>query len=48
MEIDPQKLRDETYRSQVFTLLVQEYQDRIFRYCVMRVGDELLRVQQNS
>jgi RNA polymerase sigma-70 factor (ECF subfamily) len=39
MEIDPQKLRDETYRSQVFTLLVQEYQDRIFRYCVMRVGE---------
>ena len=39
MEIDPQKLRDETYRSQVFTVLVQEYQDRIFRYCVMRVGE---------
>jgi RNA polymerase sigma-70 factor (ECF subfamily) len=39
MEIDPQKLRDETYRSQVFTLLVQEYQDRIFRYCMMRVGE---------
>jgi len=39
MEIDPQKLRDETYRSQIFTLLVQEYQDRIFRYCGMRVGE---------
>jgi RNA polymerase sigma-70 factor (ECF subfamily) len=39
MEIDPQKLRDETYRSQIFTVLVQEYQDRICRYCVMRVGE---------
>ena len=39
MEIEAQKLRDEAYRSQVFTVLVQEYQDRIFRYCVTRVGE---------
>ena len=39
MEIDAQKLPDEAYRSQVFTVLVQEYQDRIFRYCVTRVGE---------
>ncbi len=39
MEIDPQKLRDETYRSQVFTELVQTYQNRIFRYCTTRVGE---------
>lgn len=40
MEIDAQKLSDEAYRSKVFTVLVEEYQNRIYRYCVTRVGDE--------
>lgn len=39
MEIDPQKLHDEVYRSRIFTMLVQEYQDRIYRYCVIRLGE---------
>lgn len=39
MDIDPHKLSDETYRSLVFTSLVQEYQDRIYRYCVNRLGE---------
>lgn len=39
MEIDPLKLSDETYRSQIFTRLVQDYQDRIYRYCVDRLGE---------
>ena len=39
MEIDAQKLHDEAYRSQVFTVLIEEYQNRIFRYCVTRVGE---------
>jgi RNA polymerase sigma-70 factor (ECF subfamily) len=39
MEIDPHKLSDETYRSLIFTTLVQEYQDRIYRYCVNRLGE---------
>lgn len=39
MDIDPHKLSDETYRSLIFTSLVQEYQDRIYRYCVNRLGE---------
>jgi len=39
MEIDPNKLSDETYRMLVFTTLVQAYQDRIYRYCVNRLGE---------
>ncbi len=39
MDIDPHKLSDETYRSLIFTTLVQEYQDRIYRYCVNRMGE---------
>ncbi len=39
MEIDPYKLSDETYRSLIFTSLVQEYQDRIYGYCVNRLGE---------
>ena len=39
MELDPHKLRDETYRSLIFTTLVRDYQDRIYRYCVSRLGD---------
>ncbi len=39
MEFDPQKLQDEVYRTRVFTMLMQEYQDRIYRYCVIRLGD---------
>jgi len=39
MAIDPHKLSDETYRSLIFTDLVLEYQDRIYRYCVHRLGE---------
>lgn len=39
MDIDPQKLSDETYRGLIFTTLVQEYEDRIYRYCVHRLGE---------
>ena len=39
MDIDPHKLSDETYRAFIFTTLVQEYQDRIYRYCVNRLGE---------
>lgn len=39
MDIDPHKLDDETYRSLIFTTLVQEYQDRIYRYCVNRLDE---------
>lgn len=39
MDIDPHKLSDETYRSLIFTTLVQEYQDRIYHYCVSRMGE---------
>ena len=39
LDIDPHKLSVETYRSMIFTSLVQEYQDRIYRYCVNRLGE---------
>ncbi len=39
MEIDRHRLHDEAYREQVFTLLLRDYEQRIVRYCVMRLGD---------
>ncbi|WP_143308742.1 RNA polymerase sigma factor, partial [Candidatus Entotheonella palauensis] len=39
MDIDPHKLSDETYRSLIFTTLVEKHQDRIYRYCVSRLGE---------
>jgi hypothetical protein len=39
MEIDRQKLHDERYRREVLTILLRDYQDRIFRYCVNRLGE---------
>jgi len=39
MDLDPHKLSDPTYRSLIFTTLIQEYEDRIYRYCVSRLGD---------
>ena len=39
MEIDRHKLPDEAYRSEVLTALLREHQDRIFRYCVYRLGE---------
>ena len=39
MEIDQTRLRDDAYRHEVLTTLVQNYQDRIFRYCVTRLGE---------
>lgn len=39
MDIDPHKLNDDTYRTLIFTTLVQEYQDRIYRYCVNRLDE---------
>jgi RNA polymerase sigma-70 factor (ECF subfamily) len=38
MVIDRSRLHDEEYRTQVITELVTDYQDRIFRYCVTRLG----------
>jgi RNA polymerase sigma-70 factor, ECF subfamily len=37
--IDQQRLQDDTYRTEVLTALLQEYQDGIWRYCVARLGD---------
>jgi RNA polymerase sigma-70 factor (ECF subfamily) len=39
MEIDQTKLQDEDYRYEVLTALVRDYQDRVFRYCVTRLGE---------
>lgn len=39
MEIEPQKLQDDAYRYEVFTTLLRDHQDRIFRYCVLRLGE---------
>lgn len=39
MEIDRRRLQDEAYRSEVLTALLQNYQDRVFRYCVTRLGE---------
>ena len=39
MEIDRQRLRDEAYCHEVLTVLLRDYQDRIFRYCVTRLGE---------
>jgi RNA polymerase sigma-70 factor (ECF subfamily) len=39
MQIDPQKLQDDAYRQEVFNTLLRDYQDRIFRYCVTRIGE---------
>jgi RNA polymerase sigma-70 factor (ECF subfamily) len=39
MEIDRHQLHDEAYRSEVLTALLREYQDRIFRYCINRLGE---------
>ncbi len=39
MDINPHKLHDDTYRTLIFTTLVQEYQDRIYRYCVNRLDE---------
>ena len=39
MEIDLERLRDERYRAEVLSGLVRSYQDRIFRYCVVRLGE---------
>jgi RNA polymerase sigma-70 factor (ECF subfamily) len=39
MEIDRTRLQDETYRYEVLTTLVRDYQDRVFRYCVTRLGE---------
>jgi RNA polymerase sigma-70 factor, ECF subfamily len=39
MVIDPQRLQDDTYRTEVLMALLQEYQDGIWRYCVTRLGD---------
>jgi RNA polymerase sigma-70 factor (ECF subfamily) len=39
MEIDQQRLRDEDYRHDVLTALLHDYQERIFRYCVTRLGE---------
>jgi len=38
MEIDRHRLPDEAYREQVFTALLRDYQHRILRYCVLRLG----------
>ena len=38
MEIDPHQLQEEAYRYEVFTALVRDYQELVFRYCVARVG----------
>lgn len=38
--IDLQRLKkDEAYREEVFTALVRDYQDAIWRYCVTRLGE---------
>lgn len=39
MEIDRHQLHDEAYREQVFTCLLRDYERRILRYCVTRLGD---------
>lgn len=39
MQIDSQKLQDDAYRQEVFNTLLRDYQDRIFRYCVTRMGE---------
>ena len=37
--IDQQRLQDDSYRNEMLTMLLQEYQDGIWRYCVTRLGD---------
>jgi RNA polymerase sigma-70 factor (ECF subfamily) len=37
--IDQQRLQDDNYRAEVLTMLLREYQDGIWRYCVTRLGD---------
>ena len=39
MQVDSQKLQDDAYRQEVFNTLLRDYQDRIFRYCVTRIGE---------
>jgi DNA-directed RNA polymerase specialized sigma24 family protein len=39
MEIDLQRLHDEAYRDAVLTALLRDYQARVFRYCVTRLGE---------
>lgn len=38
MEIDQLRLQDEAYCTEIITALLHAYQDRIFRYCVTRLG----------
>ena len=39
MEIDRHRLHDDAYRQEVLTDLLRVHQDRIFRYCTVRLGD---------
>jgi len=38
MEIELERMKDEQYRAEVFSWLVRNYQDRIFHYCIVRLG----------
>ena len=41
MEIDAQRLTDDTYRYEVLTVLLREHQVGIMRYCVTRLGEDM-------
>ncbi len=41
MEIDTKRLKDERYRDEVLTALLRNYQERIVRYCVTRLGEDI-------
>lgn len=39
MNIDAQRLTDESYRTRVFDALLERYQHAVFGFCVKRLGD---------
>jgi RNA polymerase sigma-70 factor (ECF subfamily) len=41
MEIDAKRLTDDTYCYEVLTALLRDYQERIVRYCVTRLGEDM-------